>query len=54
MQATLNSSRLTIAAALCALLTALVGTSLTPTLAGHDGPARMPIPGMPGGGCSPC
>ena len=53
MQATLNSSRLTIAAALCALLTALVGTSLVPALAGNDSQARMPIPGMPLGGCPP-
>ena len=53
MQATLNSTRLTIAAALCALLTALVGTSFVPTLAGNDSPARLPIPGMPTGGCPP-
>jgi hypothetical protein len=53
MQATLDSTRLTIAATLCALLTALVGLSIVPTLAGNEGPARLPIPGMPVGGCPP-
>ena len=52
MHATLESTRLKVAVALCALLTALVGTSIVPTLAGND-PARLPIPGMPIGGCPP-
>lgn len=54
MQATLDWSRRMIAVALFALLTALVGTSLVPALVGNDSQARMPIPGMPAGGCSPC
>ena len=53
MHATLESTRLKVAVALCALLTALVGTSIVPTLAGNDGLGRLPIPGMPTGGCPP-
>ena len=53
MHATLDSTRLKVAVALCALLTALVGTSIVPTLAGNDGLGRLPIPGMPAGGCPP-
>jgi hypothetical protein len=53
MFATLESSRRMIVVALFALLTALVGTSLVPTLDGNDSQARLPIPNMPFDGCPP-
>ena len=53
MHATLESTRLKVAVALCVPLTALVGTSIVPTLTGNGGLARLPVPGMPGGGCPP-
>ena len=52
MQATfVNSPRLALATALCAMLTVVVGTSVVPALGGTDTPTI--VHQMPGGACPP-